>query len=106
LGVERPMHPVLVDLFFHANKAERRTAERLGVELLAPSEPRNDRVLSVDGHRTPNACSKLGTLVAAQKHFEQGMWLDEEHPRPALLIERFDDPEPHLLVIGGCALWV
>jgi class 3 adenylate cyclase/tetratricopeptide (TPR) repeat protein len=108
LGDERPMHPILVGLyFFHANKAELRTAERLGVELLALGDDRKDRVLQVDGHKTLlNARYKLGKFVEAQQHFEQGMRLYEEDPWPAALIEQFDDPGPHLLVIGGCVLWV
>lgn len=108
LGDARLMHPILVGLyFFHANKAELRTAERLGIELLALGDTRNDRVLQVDGHKTLlNARYKLGKFVQAQEHFEQGMRLYEEDPWPAALIEQFDDPGPHLLVIGGCVLWV
>jgi class 3 adenylate cyclase/tetratricopeptide (TPR) repeat protein len=108
LGDERPMHPILVGLyFFHANKAELRTAERLGVELLALGDARNDRVLQVDGHKTLlNARYKLGKFVEAQEHFERGMLLYEEEPWPAAALEQFDDPGPHLLVIGGCVLWV
>jgi class 3 adenylate cyclase/tetratricopeptide (TPR) repeat protein len=108
LGDERLMHPILVGLyFFHANKAELRTAERLGVELLAMGDARNDRVLQVDGHKTLlNARYKLGKFLEAQEHFERGMRLYEEDPWPAALIEQFDDPGPHLLVIGGCVLWV
>jgi tetratricopeptide (TPR) repeat protein len=108
LGDERLMHPVLVGLFFfHVNKAELRTAERLGVELLALGTARKDRVLQVDGHKTLlNARYKLGKFVEAQQHFERGMHLYEKDPWPAALIEQFDDPGPHLLVIGGCVLWV
>jgi tetratricopeptide (TPR) repeat protein len=108
LGDEGPMHPILVGLyFFHANKAELRAAETLGVELLALGDARKDRVLQVDGHKTLlNARYKLGKFVEAQQHFEQGMRLYEENPWPAALIEQFDDPGPHLLVIGGCVLWV
>ena len=108
LGDERLMHPILVGLFlFHVNKAELRTAEKLGVELLALGDTRNDRVLQVDGHKTLlNARYKLGKFVAAQEHFERGMRLYEEDPWPAALLEQFDDPGPHLLVIGGCVLWV
>ena len=108
LGDERLMHPILVGLFlFHVNKAELRTAEKLGVELLALGDARNDRVLQVDGHKTLlNARYKLGKFVEAQEHFERGMRLYEEDPWPAALIEQFDDPGPHLLVIGGCVLWV
>jgi class 3 adenylate cyclase/tetratricopeptide (TPR) repeat protein len=102
------MHPILVGLFlYHVNKAELRTAEKLGVELLALGDARNDRVLQVDGHKTLlNARYKLGKFVEAQEHLEQGMRLYEEDPWPAALIEQFDDPGPHLLVIGGCVLWV
>ena len=59
------MHPILVGLFlFHVNKAELRTAEKLGVELLALGDTRNDRVLQVDGHKTLlNARYKLGKFV-------------------------------------------
>jgi class 3 adenylate cyclase/tetratricopeptide (TPR) repeat protein len=108
LGDEQLMHPILVGLFFfHVNKAELRTAERLGVELLALGDARNDRILQVDGHKTLlNARYKLGKFVEAQEHFERGMCLYEEDPWPAALIEQFDDPGPHLLVIGGCVLWV
>ena len=108
LGDERLMHPILVGLFlFHVNKAELRTAEKLGVELLALGDARKDRVLQVDGHKTLlNARYKLGKFVAAQEHFERGMRLYEEDPWPAALLEQFDDPGPHLLVIGGCVLWV
>jgi tetratricopeptide (TPR) repeat protein len=102
------MHPILVGLFlFHVNKAELRMAEGLGVELLALGDARNDRILQVDGHKTLlNARYKLGKFVEAQKHFEHGVRLYEEDPWPAALIEQFDDPGPHLLVIGGCVLWV
>jgi predicted ATPase len=108
LGNEGLMHPILVGLFFfHVNKAELRTAERLGVELLALGDARRDRVLQVDGHKTLlNARYKLGKFVEAQEHFEQGMRLYEEDPWPAALIEQFDEPGPHLLVIGGCVLWI
>ena len=71
------------------------------------SNTRNDRVLQVDGHKTLlNARYKLGKFVEAQEHFEGGMRLYEEDPWPAALLEQFDDPGPHLLVIGGCVLWV
>jgi class 3 adenylate cyclase/tetratricopeptide (TPR) repeat protein len=108
LGDEGLMHPILVGLFFfHVNKAELRTAERLGAELLALGEARNDRVIQVDGHKTLlNARYKLGKFAEAQQHFEHGMRLYEEDPWPAALIEQFDDPGPHLLVIGGCVLWI
>jgi class 3 adenylate cyclase/tetratricopeptide (TPR) repeat protein len=108
LGDERLMHPILVGLFFfHVNNAELRTAERLGVELLALGDAQKDRVLQVDGHKTLlNARYKLGKFVEAQEHFEQGVHLYEEDSWPPALIEQFDDPGPHLLVIGGCVLWV
>ncbi|MBM6583738.1 AAA family ATPase [Microvirga sp. BT689] len=107
LDDEGLMHPILVGLyFFHANKAELRTAERLGVELLVLGDARKDRVLQVDGHKALlNARYKLGKFVKAQEHLERGMGLYEEDPWPAALIEQFDDPGPHLLVIGGCVLW-
>jgi class 3 adenylate cyclase/tetratricopeptide (TPR) repeat protein len=107
LGDGALMHPILVGLFFfHVNKAELRMAERLAVELLALGEARKDRILQVDGHKTLlNARYKLGKVVEAQQHFEQGMRLYEREPWPAALIEQFDDPGPHLLVIGGCVLW-
>jgi class 3 adenylate cyclase/tetratricopeptide (TPR) repeat protein len=108
LGDEQLMHPILVGLFFfHVNKAELRTAEGIGIELLALGDARNDRVLQVDGHKALlNARYKLGKFVEAQQHLERGMRLYEEDPWPAALIEQFDDPGPHLLVIGGCVLWV
>jgi class 3 adenylate cyclase/tetratricopeptide (TPR) repeat protein len=108
LGDEGLMHPILVGLFFfHANKAELRTAERLGIELLALGDARKDHVLQVDGHKTLlNARYKLGKFADAQEQFEHGMRLYEDHPWPAALIEQFDDPGPHLLVIGGCVLWI
>ena len=101
------LHPVLVGIFsFHVVKAELRTAETIGLELLALGEARNDRVPQVDGHKALlNARYKLGKFGAARKHFERGFSLYEESPWPAVLIERFDDPAPHLLVIGGCVLW-
>lgn len=108
LDDEGLMHPILVGLFFfHVNKAELRTAEGIGIELLALGDARNDRILQVDGHKTLlNARYKLGKFVEAQEHFERGMRLYEEDPWPAALIEQYDDPGPHLLVIGGCVLWV
>ncbi|WP_262272521.1 adenylate/guanylate cyclase domain-containing protein [Microvirga yunnanensis] len=108
LGDEQLVHPILVGLFFfHVNKAELRTAEKLGIELLALGDARNDRILQIDGHKTLlNARYKLGKFVEAQEHFERGMRLYEKDPWPAALIEQFDDPGPHLLVIGGCVLWV
>lgn len=108
LGDEGLMHPILVGLFFfHANKAELRTAERLGIELLALGDAQKDHVLQVDGHKALlNARYKLGKFVEAQEHFERGTRLYEEDPWPAALIEQFDDPGPHLLVIGGCVLWI
>lgn len=107
-GDKRLMHPILVGLyFFHANKAELRTAESLGVEILALGNAQNDHVIQVDGHKTLlNARYKLGKFPEAQEHLERGIRLYEERPWPAALIEQFDDPGPHLLVIGGCVLWV
>jgi class 3 adenylate cyclase/tetratricopeptide (TPR) repeat protein len=108
LGDDGLMHPILVGLFFfHVNKADLRMAERLGIELLALGDTRKDRVLQVDGHKALlNARYKLGKFVEAQKHFERGMHLYDKDPWPAALIEQYDDPGPHLLVIGGCVLWV
>jgi tetratricopeptide (TPR) repeat protein len=108
LGEERLLHPILVGLYFyHANRAELRTAERLALELLSLGRTDGDRVLQVDGHKTLlNARYKLGKFAEAQEHLEQGMRLYEEAPWPATLLEQFDDPGPHLLVIGGCVLWV
>jgi class 3 adenylate cyclase/tetratricopeptide (TPR) repeat protein len=108
LGDDRLLHPILVGLYlFHANNAELRTAEKIGLELLALGDARNDRVLRVDGHKTLlNARYKLGKFEEAQEHFARGMRLYEESPWPEALIEQFDDPGPHLLVIGGCVLWV
>jgi predicted ATPase len=108
LGEERLLHPVLVGLYFyHANRAELRTAETLALELLHLGDTQKDRVLQVDGHKTlVNARYKLGKFAQAQEHLEQGMRLYEEAPWPATLLEQFDDPGPHLLVIGGCVLWV
>lgn len=108
LSEERLLHPVLVGLYFyHANKAELRTAETLALELLHLGDTQKDRVLQVDGHKTLlNARYKLGKFAQAQEHLDQGMRLYEEDPWPAALIEQFDDPGPHLLVIGGCVLWI
>ena len=108
LGEERLLHPVLVGLYFyHANRAELRTAETLALELLHLGDTQKDRVLQVDGHKTlVNARYKLGKFAQAQEHLEQGMRLYEEAPWPVTLLEQFDDPGPHLLVIGGCVLWV
>ncbi len=108
LGDDRLMHPILVGLFgFHVVEAELRTAERIGLDLLALGDARDDRILRVDGHKSLlNARYKLGKFVEAQEHFERGLSLHEEGPWPSSLIEQFDDPGPHLLVLGGCVLWV
>lgn len=108
LGDDRLLHPILSGLFgFHVFEAELHTAEEIGLELLALGEARNDRVLRVDGHRSLlNACYKLGKFAEAQEHFERGIRLYEEGPWPATLIQQLDDPGPHLLVLGGCVLWV
>jgi class 3 adenylate cyclase/tetratricopeptide (TPR) repeat protein len=108
LGDDRLLHPILVGLFgFHVVDAELRTAERIGLDLLALGDARNDRVLRVDGHKSLlNARYKLGKFEEALEHFERGLSLYEEGPWPASLIEQFDDPAPHLLVLGGCVLWV
>lgn len=108
LGDDRLLHPILSGLFgFHVFEADLYTAEEIGLELLALGEARNDRVLRVDGHRSLlNAHYKLGKFAEAQEHFERGIRLYEEGPWPATLIEQIDDPGPHLLVLGGCMLWV
>ncbi len=108
LGDERLMHPILVGLFgFHVVEAELRTAEGIGLDLLALGEVRNDRVLQVDGHKSLlNARYKRGKFAEAHEHFRRAVSLYEEGPWPAALIEQFDDPGPHLLVVGGCVLWV
>ncbi len=108
LGDDRLLHPILGGLFgFHVFEAELYTAEEIGLELLALGEARNGRVLRVDGHRSLlNARYKLGKFVEAQEHFERGMSLYEEGSWPKTLIEQIDDPGPHLLVLGGCVLWV
>jgi predicted ATPase len=108
LSEERLLHPILVGLYFyHANRAELRTAETLALELLHLGDTQKDRVLQVDGHKTLlNARYKLGKFAQAQEHLDQGMRLYEEASWPANLLEQFDDPGPHLLVIGGCVLWV
>jgi class 3 adenylate cyclase/tetratricopeptide (TPR) repeat protein len=108
LGDDRLLHPVLSGLFgFHVVEAELHTAEEIGLELLALGEARDERVLRVDGHRSLlNARYKLGKFVEAQEHFGRGMSLYEEGSWPVDLIEQFDDPGPHLLVLGGCVLWV
>lgn len=108
LGDDRLLHPILGGLFgFHVVEAELRTAEAIGLELLALGEARKGRGPLVDGHRSLlNARYKLGKFPEAQEHFERGLSLYEEGPWPETLIELLDDPGPHLLVIGGCVLWV
>ena len=63
-----PLHPILVGLYyFHANRAELRDAEKLGLELLALGEERNDRVLKVDAHKVLlNARYKLAKFAQAR----------------------------------------
>jgi tetratricopeptide (TPR) repeat protein len=108
LNDDRLLHPILVGLFgFHVVEAELRAAEKIGLELLALGDARKDRVLQVDGHKSLlNARYKLGKFQEAQEHFEQGLRLYKEGSWPEALIEQFDDPGPHLLVLGGCVLWV
>jgi tetratricopeptide (TPR) repeat protein len=87
--------------------AELRTAERLGLELLTWGETLNDRIVLVDGHKTlMHVRYKLGKFEAAREHFERGMSLYQESPWPEVTVEHLDDPGPHLLFYGACALWV
>jgi predicted ATPase len=81
-GDEGLLHPVLVGLFsFHVVQAELGTAEKLGLEILALGEARNDRVLQVDGHKALlNARYKLRKFEEARRHFERGMSLFEASP--------------------------
>jgi tetratricopeptide (TPR) repeat protein len=107
-GDERALHTILVGLYyFHANKAELREAEKLGLELLALGEARKDRVIQVDAHKILlNARYKLAKFDEARQHFEQGFSLYNESPWPDVSIEHLDDPGPNLLMFGACTLWV
>ncbi len=102
------LHTILVGLYyFHANKAELRAAEKLGLELLSEAQARKDRVLQVDAHKILlNARYKLAKFDEAREHLERGLNLYRESPWPEVSIEHLDDPGPNLLMFGACTLWV
>jgi tetratricopeptide (TPR) repeat protein len=91
---------------FHATRAELRTSEKFGLELLRLGESRNETVLQLHGHGAlVNAYYKLGAFQESQEHLERGIGLYNERPCSEVTVE-YDDPGPLLLVYGACTLWV
>jgi TOMM system kinase/cyclase fusion protein len=107
IGETPQLFPILHGVWtFHFIRAELRTAQELGEQMLTLAQSTQDSTLLLEAHRTLGESLYVrGELVPAQHHFEQGIVLYDPQQHRSLAFLYGHDPGVSFLSFAAFALW-